>query len=112
MLTKETPCKHPCYFSGIAIRSYTVPIVEKVVERAKVDSEPTQGYRSYLTAKTAVRRTKIGGAGARILTWPKIRCSQTDSYTYVVIFAKIDFFEVVFIFSSPLGELLRETFLS
>ena len=33
---------------------YTVPIMEKFVERAKAVCEPTPGYRSYRTAKTAV----------------------------------------------------------
>ena len=42
------------YFRGIAVRSYTVPIVEKFVERTKADNEPTQGYRPYPTAEIAV----------------------------------------------------------
>ena len=42
------------YFRGIAVRSYTVPIVEKFVERVKTDSKPTQGRRPYRTAETAV----------------------------------------------------------
>ena len=38
----------------MAVRSYTDPIVEKVVEHAKADSEPTWGYRPYCTSETAV----------------------------------------------------------
>ena len=49
--------EHPCYFRGITVRCYTVPIVEKFVERAKAVHESTQGHRPYRTAKTAVRPT-------------------------------------------------------
>ena len=51
---KRPLTEHPCYFRGIVLRSHSVPIVEKFVERAKANREPTQGYRPYRTAKTAV----------------------------------------------------------
>ena len=53
-LPSEPWSERPRYFRGIAVRSYTVPIVEKFVERAKADSEPTRGYRPYCTAETPV----------------------------------------------------------
>ena len=54
MLTKDRSEQTPRYFRGIAVIFYTVPIVEKFVERAKADREPTQGHRPYRTAKTAL----------------------------------------------------------
>ena len=55
MLSNEPWIEPLCNFRGIAVRPYTVPIVEKFIERAKADIEPTQGYRPYRTAETAVR---------------------------------------------------------
>ena len=56
MLTKDRQANIFSISVGSHTRSYTVPIVEKFVERVKAHREPTQGYRPYRTAKTAVHQ--------------------------------------------------------
>ena len=53
MLTKDRQANIFSISVGSHTRSYTVPIVEKFVERVKAHREPTQGYRPYRTAKIA-----------------------------------------------------------
>ena len=50
----QTLAEHSLYFRGSHTRPYTVPTVEKIVERAKADHEPTPGYIPYRTANTAM----------------------------------------------------------
>ena len=54
MLTKNRRANILSISVGLLARSYTVPIVEKFVERAKAVRESTPGYRPYRTAETTV----------------------------------------------------------
>ena len=89
------PLCHSCYGSGtrkivrvytdlttkllnlrrLHARPYTVPIVEKIVERAKAVREPTPGYRPYCTAKTAVA---VSTAGDTELVFVELRIIKIE----------------------------------
>ena len=73
VLTKDRRANILSLFPWDRTQDHTVPIVEKFVERAKADCEPTQGNTPYCTVKTAVLDKILcaGEQGQREQGWRK-----------------------------------------